>query len=88
MIILTLAVMAVLAVAPACAAPQAQDKAELALKAAMDREILDGNLKAAIEQYRKISVAYRANRSVAARALLQLGQCYERLGDAEARKAY
>ncbi len=88
MMIPTLAVMAVLAVAQAPAAPQDQDKAEVALKAAMDKEILDGNLKAAIEQYRKIAVTYRGNRSVAARALLQLGQCYEKLGDAEARKAY
>jgi len=83
MTILTLVVMAVLA-----AAPQNQDKAEVALKAAMDKEVLDGNLKAAIEQYRKIAVTYRGNRSVAARALFQLGQCYEKQGDAEARKAY
>jgi Tol biopolymer transport system component len=83
MIIPTLVVMAVLA-----AAPQNQDKAEVALKAAMDKEVLDGNLKAAIEQYRKIAVTYRGNRSVAARALLQLGQCYEKQGDTEARKAY
>jgi Tol biopolymer transport system component len=83
MTILTLVVMAVLA-----AAPQNQDKAEVALKAAMDKEVLDGNLKAAIEQYRKIAATYRGNRSVAARALLQLGRCYEKQGDAEARKAY
>ena len=83
MTILTLVVMAVLA-----AAPQNQDKAEVALKAAMDKEILDGNLKAAIEQYRKIAATYRGNRSVAARALLQLGQCHEKQGDTEARKAY
>jgi len=88
MIIPTLVVMAALAAAPVWSAPQNQDKAEVALKAAMDKEILDGNLKAAIEQYRKIAVTYRGNRSVAARALLQLGQCYEKLGDTEARKAY
>jgi Tol biopolymer transport system component len=77
-----------LAVAALAAAPQNQDKAEVALKAAMDKEILDGNLKAAIAQYRKIAATYRGNRSVAARALLQLGQCYEKQGDAEARKTY
>lgn len=88
MTILTLAVMAALAAAAVTAAPQNQDKAEVALKAAMDKEVLDGNLKAAIEQYRKIAATYRGNRPVAARALLRLGQCHEKQGDAEASKAY
>ncbi len=34
---------------------QSQDKAEAALKAAMDKEVLDGNLKAAIDQYKRLS---------------------------------
>ena len=86
MTILTLAVMAVLAAAPVPSAPQNQDKAEVALKAAMDKEVLDGNLKAAIDQYKKL--AQGKDRAVAARALVRMGQCYDKLGDAESRKAY
>ena len=65
---------------------QNQDKAEIALKAAMDKEMLDGNLKAAIDQYKKL--AQGANKAVAARALVRLGECYEKQGNAEAGKTY
>jgi tetratricopeptide (TPR) repeat protein len=58
----------------------------VALKAAMDKEIVDGDLKAAIEQYKKL--AQNNNKSVAARALVRLGQCYEKQGSADARKTY
>jgi Tol biopolymer transport system component len=68
------------------AAAQSQDKAEAGLKAAMDKEVVDGNLKAAIEQYK--TLAQGQNKSVAARALLRLGECYEKQGNADARKTY
>ena len=48
--------------------------------------MVDGDLKAAIELYKKI--AQSGNRAAAAKALVRMGQCYEKLGDAEARKAY
>jgi Tol biopolymer transport system component len=79
-------VMAVLLLA---AAPQQkQDRAEVALRAAMDKEMVDGDLKAAIEMYKRIVANPGGNRAVAAKALLQMGQCYEKLGQADARKAY
>ena len=85
--ILTLAAAAALWPLPVPAATaQRQDKAEVALKAAMDKEIVDGDLKGAIEQYRKL--AQSNNRAVAAKALVRMGQGYEKLGDAESRKAY
>ncbi len=88
-IILTLAAAAALWLLPVPAATaQTQDKAEVALKAAMDKEIVDGDLKAAIEQYNKILAQKSTPRPVAARALYQLGQCQEKLGQTEARKAY
>ena len=68
------------------AAGQKNDQAELALKAAIKTETVDGNLKGEIEQYKKI--ANGSNRAVAAKALIRMGQCYDKLGDAEARKAY
>ncbi len=68
-------------------ASQAKDnKAEVALQAAIKTETVDGNLKAAIEQYQKL--ADGGHRGVAAKALVRMGQCYEKLGDAQARKAY
>ena len=84
--LITLTLMAALAAAQAGAAPQTQDKAAVALKAAMDKEVLDGNLKAAIEAYKKL--AQGKDRAVAAKALVRMGQCYDKLGDTEARKAY
>ena len=62
------------------------DRAEVALQAAIKTETVDGNLKAAIEQYQKL--ANGSNRALAAKALVRMGQCHEKLGDAEARKAY
>ena len=69
--------------------PTAQQKPEVALKAAIDKEVVEGDLKAAIAMYR--TLAESADRAVAAKALLRMGQCYEKLGaaeSAEARRAY
>jgi tetratricopeptide (TPR) repeat protein len=68
------------------AAPQKSDKEQSSLQKAIQTETVDGDLKSAIEQYKKI--AQSRDHSVAAKALLRMGECYERLGDAEARKAF
>ena len=67
---------------------QKPDAAEVELKAAMHKEQVDGDLKGAIAQYQKILNTRGIGRAVAATALLHLGQCHEKLGSAEARKAY
>ncbi len=71
---------------------QTQDnKAEVALQAAIKTEIVDGNLRSAIEQYKKITELPNADRTTVATAILRMGQCHEKLGDThtqEARKAY
>ena len=69
-------------------APAAEVKAEVALRAALERETVKGDLKGAIEQYKKIVKAYPDNRAVAAKALLHIAECYEKLGQSEAQKAY
>ena len=79
----TLAV--VIAIAMASASAGAQD-AERLFKVAMNTELVEGNLRAAIEQYRK--VAERAPRPLAARALLRMAESYQKLGDVEAQKIY
>jgi Tol biopolymer transport system component len=68
---------------------QKGDQADVQMKAAIQKEVVDGDLKGAIEIYRKI--AESGNRAAAARALSRMGQCYEKLGDlqlGEARRAY
>jgi len=61
-------------------------RTDVQLQAAINKETVEGDLKGAIEQYKKI--AQSSDRAVAAKALVRMGQCYEKLGDAEASKAY
>jgi hypothetical protein len=58
----------------------AQGSAERALEAAIYREVVAGDLKGAIEQYRAIVGQADAPKTVAASALLHMGGCYEKLG--------
>jgi Tol biopolymer transport system component len=58
------------------------------LRAAIEKEEVEGDLQAAIEQYKKIVADNGDNRVIAARALLRLGGCYEKLGREEAQKTY
>jgi len=58
------------------------------LQEAIHLDEVVGDLKAAIALYERVADEFAAERSLAARALVRLGQCYERLGDAEARRAY
>src|SRR5262245_16397296 len=75
------------ALAAAAARPAAQQsKADVALRAAMETETVKGDLKAAIEQYKKIAAG--SDRVIAARALLRMAECYQKLGDAEAQRVY
>jgi Tol biopolymer transport system component len=74
------------AMAVVLAAAQKDPRAEAQLQAAINKETVEGDLKSAIEMYRK--VAQSGNRAVAAKALVRMGQCYDKMGDAEARKAY
>jgi hypothetical protein len=65
------------------------DDAGRQLEAAVYREVVHGDLKAAATQYRAILSQSNAPRPIAARALYQLGQCLEKSGrPAEARDAY
>ena len=55
---------------------------------ALVKERADGNLAEAIQLYRRIVRDFAADRALAARALVQMGRSYERLGDPEAHDAY
>jgi len=67
-------------------AEQKGSSTEVDLQAAIHTEMVDGNFKAAIEQYRK--AAQTTNRVVAAEALVRMAECYQKLGDAESKKIY
>jgi hypothetical protein len=69
-------------------AAEKSDRAEVLFESARQKETLEGDLEAAIQQYKEIVSNYGGNRPVAAKALVQMGRCYEKLGSAEARKAY
>ena len=55
---------------------------------ALQKERGDGNPAEAIRLYQRIVDKYASNRAVAAKALERIGQCHEKLGSVEARKAY
>src|SRR5262245_4324661 len=62
------------------------DSAEVQLQAAIHAEMVDGKFKEAIEQYRKL--VQTNDRAIAAKALLRMAECYQKLGDKESRKIY
>ncbi len=67
---------------------QSAAEAERALQKAIRTETVDGDLQAALAQYKKIIGIRGVDRAVAAKAMFQMGQCYEKLGQAGARKIY
>jgi Tol biopolymer transport system component len=68
-------------------ARQAEDPGVM-LRAAIEKEEVDGDLQGAIALYKKIVEKYSGQSAVAAKAQLRVGMCYEKLGNAEAVKAY
>ncbi|MFZ5928037.1 MAG: hypothetical protein ACOYX1_11375 [Acidobacteriota bacterium] len=68
----------------ACA--QTGTQPEVALRAAMELETVKGDLRGAIQRY--ATLAEGKDRAVAAKALVRMAQCHEKLGHAEARKIY
>src|SRR6185436_3837554 len=85
-ILRTVAAVTLGALLAAPARPAAQAKADVALRAAMETETVKGDLKAAIEQYKKVATSN--DRAIAARALLRLAECYQKLGDAQVPQVY
>ncbi len=55
---------------------------------ALVKERAEGNVQEAIEIYQRIIREFGSDRSLAADALVHIGQCYEKLGKSEAQRAY
>lgn len=62
--------------------------AEELLPKGIQLEEVNGELEEAIEVYQTIVAQYPENRSVAAKAYVHMGKCYEKLGKQDAQKAY
>ncbi len=60
---------------------------EVRFREARHKEQVEGDLNGAIKIYQALASA-KGDRNLSAKALLQLGVCYEKQGSAEARKAY
>jgi WD40-like Beta Propeller Repeat len=69
-------------------AAQRVSETELLFREALHKQQVEGDLGGAIKLYQRIVSSPTAARAVVAKALLQLGDCYEKQGNAEARRAY
>lgn len=66
---------------------QVKDRAEILLQAAIKQELVEGDLKGAIEQFK--TIAQNSRPEVAVEALVHLAACYDKLGQqTEARSNY
>jgi Tol biopolymer transport system component len=63
-------------------------KAQGLIQAAQTKEAIQGDLKGAIELYRRAAREAGSDHATATRALLALAACYEKQGAADARKVY
>lgn len=61
---------------------------EKLLAGAEHKATVDGNLKGAIEDYRRVVERAGPNRALAARALLRMAEAHQTLGDTEAQRVY
>ena len=82
----SLALVVTVAVLSATVMAQQTRQPEVALQAAIRTETIDGDLRAAIRQYE--AIARGADRGAAAQALLRMADCYQKLGDTQARSTY
>src|SRR5262245_47510526 len=55
---------------------------------ALKRQTADADIRGAIPIYERIVRDFASNRALVARALVELGKCYESLGQAESEKYY
>jgi Tol biopolymer transport system component len=67
---------------------QSPQDPEVLFQRAVQLETIEGDLNAAIDLYRQVVENNGNHRSLAAKALLRLGGCYEKQGKEEARKTY
>jgi Tol biopolymer transport system component len=70
------------------AGAQSATQAEKLFASAQRKATIDGDLKGAIEEYKKAVSAAGSNRALAAQALLRMAECHQKLGDIDAQAIY
>lgn len=78
----------VLAMAVSARTLVADQSANDLFQKALSKELVEGQLTEAIALYERVVSEFASDRAMAAKALLQMGRCYERLGKTDAQKAY
>src|SRR5262245_61968434 len=78
----------ILATAVALSSAVGAQSAHELFQQALSKERAEGNLAEAIKLYQRVVDTASSDHALAAKALLQLGRCYEQLGNTEARNAY
>src|SRR5262245_61288897 len=76
------------ATALALTSPMGAQSGHELFQQALSKERAEGKLQEAIALYQRVVDVASADHALAGRALLQLGRCYEQLGNSEARTAY
>jgi Tol biopolymer transport system component len=79
---------ALLAAAPHIGAQQSNPALDKLFASAQHKATVAGDLKGAIEDYKRIVATAGKDRAVAAQALLRMAEAYQKLGDAEAQRIY
>ena len=80
---------AIVAAVVSLGATQAPNDAERLLKLAANTALVDGNPSAAITQYQAVVDKYgKTDRASTAKALLGMAECYQKLGDVQAKMLY
>ena len=82
-LVLATVIAAVMLVAPV----RAQSGYQL-LQQGLSKEQAQGDLKAAIAIYQRIAKEFASDHALSAQALVHLGECYQKLGDAQARQVF
>ena len=85
---LAVTALAAMALVSFAIAQKEDDQAEVLMQAAHQKQLVEGQLEEAIRLYKRVVQEHAANRALSAQALLEMGECYEKLGNTEARKAY
>src|SRR5687767_4038827 len=73
---------------PIVQAQQTAAQAEKLLASAQHKAAIDGDLKGAIDDYKKAIAAAGNDRALVAQALFRMAECHQKLGDAEAQAIY
>jgi Tol biopolymer transport system component len=71
-----------------CGGPVLAQSGNELYQQALVKERAEGDVQGAIEIYQRIVRGFAGDRPLAAKALVQMGLCYEKLGSQEARNAY